>query len=403
MSRYAEPPRVNKNPPEEAKSGTCNICYRNPHIGQIDRFQAVRAVARGLNEVELKVIIELAELAVNNPDFCCSVSSRELAKTTGCARSSVKEALEALIAKCIIASRTGGPKSATVYMANFLKTFIFASYSGGPEFGPPPINVDLKVDRNSVHPPVPRIPEGGPEFGPGGPEFGPPLNPEPIDSAQSGTLAKNVLFDRLEVSTNREVFDRTRARGITPVENPVQDALFDGSVRLVDAFKDRGAENPIESMLKANPKRFSRAEIDLAKRWMYSLAMKLRREKPKEAPDDKIVAQFLGIAPWPRLLAFLNDIQIERLEVGYSYGWYLTVALQRIYGIEWSPARQRAAEREAAQLRVVSRPEPPPPAPPEPLVQSGLDFPAPDIDPAEGRDFAADLLDKLKRAKSGFK
>jgi glycine/D-amino acid oxidase-like deaminating enzyme len=97
------------------------------------------------------------------------------------------------------------------------------------------------------------------------------------------------------------------------------------------------------------------------------------------------------------LLALLIDIQNERLEVGYSYGGFLTVALQRIYGIEWSPARQRAAKREAAHLRAVPRAEVGPPAAPAPLVQGGLDFPA--LDAAEGRDFAAGLLGHLRKAK----
>lgn len=163
-------------------------------------------------------------------------------------------------------------------------------------------------------------------------------------------------------------------------------------------------ENPIESLLRARPNQFSRQRLDLAARWMYGLTLKLAREKDRHPPDEKICAQFLAIAGWPRLLSVLMDIQNERLEVGYSYGWFLTVALQRIYGIEWSPARQRAAKREAAQLRAVPRPQD---APPAPLVQSGLEFPAPDGgaegDLAENREFAAGLVDELKRAKAGFR
>lgn len=127
--------------------------------------------------------------------------------------------------------------------------------------------------------------------------------------------------------------------------------------------------------------------------------MKLAREKDRHQPDDKILAQFLAIAPWPRLLGLLIDIQNERLEVGYSYGWFLTVALQRLHGIEWSPARKRAAQREAAALRVVP-PHSSPAPPPAPPVQGGLDFPAL-ADTGDGGAFAADLLGELKRAKGG--
>jgi hypothetical protein len=56
-------------------------------------------------------------------------------------------------------------------------------------------------------------------------------------------------------------------------------------------------------------------------------------------PDDAITAQFLTVAEWPRLEALLCDLAAERKEAGYSYGWYITVALQRIHGL--SPARVR--------------------------------------------------------------
>ncbi|HXE11877.1 MAG TPA: hypothetical protein VN633_07150, partial [Bryobacteraceae bacterium] len=54
---------------------------------------------------------------------------------------------------------------------------------------------------------------------------------------------------------------------------------------------------------------------------------------------DAIMAQFLTVAEWPRLEARLCDLAAERKEAGYSYGWYVTVALQRIHGL--SPARVR--------------------------------------------------------------
>jgi len=393
MTRSAETPRANKNTPEEPKNGPCNICYRNPHIGQIAALSAIDSVAASCTEAELRVLLNLSIRAISDPEYCCVVSLRNLAKSTGLAVSSVQLAVDGLTRRCLVVMRRGTSTKATAFQVSVLRTNVFASSSGVPMIGTGGV-------------PTVGTPVGGgvPMIGTGGvPMIGTPPPTQDIDSAQSGTLAQNVLFDRLEVSTNREVFDRSRARGITPVENPAQDALFDSSVRLGDAFKDRGEENPIDAVAKANPKQFSRQQMDLAGRWMYGLAMKLSREKDRPPPDDRIVAQFLAISPWPRLHQVLVDIQTDRLEVGYSYGWFLTVALQRIHGIEWSPARQRAAKREAAQLRVVSRPEEPPLAPPEPLVQGGLEFPAPDTDPAEGREFAADLLDKLKRAKSGFK
>jgi hypothetical protein len=75
--------------------------------------------------------------------------------------------------------------------------------------------------------------------------------------------------------------------------------------------------------------------------WMASHHAKYTREENRlpGPPDDAITAQFLAVAEWPRLEAMLSDLAAERKEAGYSYGWYVTVALQRIHGL--SPARLR--------------------------------------------------------------
>jgi hypothetical protein len=56
-------------------------------------------------------------------------------------------------------------------------------------------------------------------------------------------------------------------------------------------------------------------------------------------PDDQITAQFLAVADWPRLSRTLHDLLTERQSTSFSWGWYVTVALQRIHGI--SPDRVR--------------------------------------------------------------
>ena len=57
-------------------------------------------------------------------------------------------------------------------------------------------------------------------------------------------------------------------------------------------------------------------------------------------PDDQITAQFLAIAEWPRLCRMLHDLLTERQQTSYSWGWYVTVALQRIHGISPDKLRQ---------------------------------------------------------------
>jgi hypothetical protein len=79
--------------------------------------------------------------------------------------------------------------------------------------------------------------------------------------------------------------------------------------------------------------------------------------------DDAIPAQFLTVAEWPRLEALLCDLAAERKEAGYLYGWYVTVALQRIHGL--SPARVREMRTRLkastrANLNVATGPRPTP-------------------------------------------
>lgn len=367
--------RTNEAPTRalEADTGVSgNICYRPQEMGQIGALAAVASVAVGLTEAELRVLLGLAALAVSDPDCCCVISLRKLAKSTGLAVSSVQLAVDGLSQRRYIAVRRGTASKSTAFLVSALQTRVFASSSPVPMVGTPPsppVPTIGTVPVPMVGTPTPSLERGSV------PMVGTPSEAE--SSANSGFrgLAQNVLFDRTKsVVSVLEEIDRGR----------------------------EGVENPIDAIAKAHPRQFGRERVELARRWMYGLTLKLAREKDRHPPDDKIVAQFLSIAPWPRLLGLLVDIQSERLEVGYSYGWFLTVALQRIHGVEWSPARQRAAKREAAQLRVVppGGAEPPPVAPPAPAVQGGLDFPAPGEDAGDGREFAAELLGQL-RAKVG--
>ena len=57
-------------------------------------------------------------------------------------------------------------------------------------------------------------------------------------------------------------------------------------------------------------------------------------------PDDQITAQFLATAEWPRLSTCCMTCSAKAKQPSFSWGWYVTVALQRIHGI--SPDKVRA-------------------------------------------------------------
>jgi hypothetical protein len=100
-------------------------------------------------------------------------------------------------------------------------------------------------------------------------------------------------------------------------------------------------DKTIDRLQKAKKGDFEESIFEVARMKIASHHARYAREENRlpTLPDDAITAQFLAIAEWPRLEALLYDLAAERKEAGYSYGWYVTVALQRIHGL--SPARVR--------------------------------------------------------------
>ena len=100
-------------------------------------------------------------------------------------------------------------------------------------------------------------------------------------------------------------------------------------------------DKTIDRLQKAKKGDFEESIFEVARMKIASHHAKYARDENRlpTLPDDAITAQFLAIAEWPRLEALLYDLAAERKEAGYSYGWYVTVALQRIHGL--SPARVR--------------------------------------------------------------
>jgi hypothetical protein len=65
-----------------------------------------------------------------------------------------------------------------------------------------------------------------------------------------------------------------------------------------------------------------------ARRWMHGYMAKFHAPDNPDPhpPDDKIVAQFLTIAPWLRLLNMIYELMAERQQAGHSYAWFISVA-----------------------------------------------------------------------------
>ena len=136
-------------------------------------------------------------------------------------------------------------------------------------------------------------------------------------------------------------------------------------------------------------------ELRELRRWVYGYHCKRGRDPDPHPPDDKILAQLLAIAPLYRLVNLIETLTGEPKKddnCPYGYGWYATVAAQRIHGISAEMFKARKAE-----LRIAKKP----PAPaiegtqePLPLAKAAAAAasPAP-ADPA----FAQELITDLKK------
>ena len=109
---------------------------------------------------------------------------------------------------------------------------------------------------------------------------------------------------------------------------------------------DLDAESVLDRLFKARPKDHPDSRIQEARRWLHGYAAKFpaRGQDQPHPPDDQILAQFLAIAPWERLLGVMYDLMAERKQCGQSYAWFVTVALQRIHGIKPDAVKARREE-----------------------------------------------------------
>jgi len=109
---------------------------------------------------------------------------------------------------------------------------------------------------------------------------------------------------------------------------------------------DLDAGGVIDRVLQARPKNYPEADLERARGWMHSYAAKLPAANTPNPhpPDDVMVSQFLAVAPWPQLEGLLYDLLGERKQCGYSYAWFVSVALQRIHGIKPQLLKERREE-----------------------------------------------------------
>lgn len=282
-------------------------------------LKQIASIAKGLTKAELHVLVELASGLEDG--LTAIASSRDLAEQTGLARASVQTAIDSLNRQGLLHSDSGSATRPAAHRLMFLE-FVENSI-GGPAVEP---QVAQKLGQGGLtaRPVVAQI------SGLSGPE----VRPLVAQSLSQGGL-KSEPQVKEESSTYEQPYKEHAGARADSIENEF------------DKVIDR-----LQTAQKAD---FDEEVFELARNGIASHHAKFAREANRLSalPDDKITAQFLSIAEWPRLEALLFDLASERKEAGYSYGWYISVALQRIHGIP--PSRLQEMRGQLNQSRKDAR------------------------------------------------
>lgn len=240
-----------------------------------------------------------------------AASSRQIARTTRLARSNVIRALDSLNRRFLITTRGGTATRSSHHTLNFTQT---TAFQGGPAVGPPPQPNPSALVLQQDHPSEPLLP--------------------------------GVVLQQDHPSGP-----------VAPVDISIEPISI------------------LDRMLNSRPSHFDKTTLAQAGAWVHGYMTKLGDIPNPHPPDPYILAQFLAISDWENLKGLLRNLMAERKRPGQSYAWFVTVALQRIHGVQPQVLKARRAD-----LRIARRPQAPEP------TQDNLKF-------------AADLVAGLAKAK----
>jgi hypothetical protein len=241
------------------------------------------------------LLLHLTAAAAASGSLTVVASSRDLEVATKTARRAIVRALDALETRGLIATRQGTPRSPAAHLLRFLE--VAQIPKGGGVFGTPPLPVEksgqavfLEHLSGAIGTPPPTENQQLPAIA------------AAVDS--EGVITLGGIIDRLA---------RAKAKGIDP-------SILAAARRFLHGYRCKFP--PQDEVGKPHP------------------------------PDDRITAQFLsmgdGSGGWPRLERMLYDLMAERKTAGSSYAWFVTVAAQRIHGID-----PQMLKRKRAELRLI--------------------------------------------------
>jgi len=250
---------------------------------------ALAAIAPHLKEAALRLATYFAAMATP-PHYSIRASMSELSRGTGLARSALNRAIKELCdeKRGYVTPRKGSTTTASAYLVNFLRTIRGSSFGEPPRKEPPPQNQVLFEHQASSF-------------------------PEPPYAENKGVPSYGAA---VEISS--------------------------ASLQLIDR------------VLSARPNDFDPDTMATFRRWLHGYMAKLGRDDGNQPisnphpPKDDLVAQFLAIAEPRRLGTMLDSLMCDR-QTCYSYGWFVTVALQRIHGLHFQEQKKARAALQAVK------------------------------------------------------
>jgi DNA-binding MarR family transcriptional regulator len=267
-------------------------------------LQRLAEAAPTLKEAELRVLLHLVAAATRAGGTAVRASSRAIADATKTDRRAVQKALDSLAERSLIATRDGSTTTASIHQVNLLLT----TQMSGPAAGPHAAFSTASAGATG----------GGFRTPPTGVTAPPPYAQE------------EGLFNR-------------HPGGKEP---PPSADFKELPAAAIDSRGSSTLEGLLDRVLRSKSNQHPEALRSTAGHWLYGHMKHLGRELP--FPDERIIAQFLSVAPWPQLEEMLTDLMKERVQPGEKYAWFVAVAMQRIHGI-----RPEVLREHRAKLRVV--------------------------------------------------
>jgi hypothetical protein len=127
----------------------------------------------------------------------------------------------------------------------------------------------------------------------------------------------------------------------------------------IDIDSKNRLKESIERLRSAQKTDYDANVFETARDALQSFQAKCSRPENRigTAPDDKITAQFLSVAEWPRLRQMLAELEAERTEAGFKWVWFVRVALQRMQGL--SPSQWTEVCAQVWPSRTLAERKPP--------------------------------------------